>query len=113
MPETYDDFTLLKESIAGKQEAWEILVKRSSKLVYYSVNKTLKSYNHDLQEEDVADIHNSIFLSLLENNYKKLRQFKGKHGCSLSSWIRLISNRHTIDFLRSQKPHFLINKVRK
>ena len=110
MSENYDDFTLLAESIAGKREAWESLVKRYSKLIYFSINKTLKSYSHYLQEGDVADIHNSIFLSLLENNCKKLRQFKGKHGCSLSSWIRLISIRQTIDFLRSQKQHVSIDR---
>ena len=35
------------------------------------------------------------------NNYKKLRQFQG--ACSLPSWIRLISTRITIDYLRKQR----------
>ncbi|MCK5506366.1 MAG: RNA polymerase sigma factor, partial [Thermodesulfovibrionia bacterium] len=45
-------------------------------------------------------------------NYKKLRQFEGKHGCTLSSWVRLISIRQTIDFLRSRKHHVSMNEDR-
>ncbi len=74
-----------------------------SKLIYYSINKTFKLHNCNISQEDVEDVFNSIFASFMDNNYRKLRQFEGKHGCTLSSWIRLISIRHTIDFLRTQK----------
>ena len=49
-------------------------------------------------------------LVVRENDYKKLRQFEGRRGCSLSSWIRLISIRRTIDFLRSQKQHISMDE---
>lgn len=98
-----DDFRLLEECIRGKKEAWDTFVTRFSRLVYYSINKTLKLHTHNPPQEDVDDVFNGIFLSFIENDYKKLRQFEGKQGCTLSSWIRLISIRHTIDFLRGQK----------
>ena len=103
MSEPHSDSALVADCLSGKREAWDAFVERFSKLVYYSINKTLRSHNCYLQEEDVADVYNSLFLAFLENDCKKLRQFEGKHGCSLSSWIRLITVRHTIDFLRGQK----------
>jgi RNA polymerase sigma-70 factor (ECF subfamily) len=104
-----DDFSLLKECISGKKEAWDSFVTLYSKLIYYSINKTLKLHNHNLPQEDVDDLYNSVFVSLLDKNYRKLKQFEGRQGCTLSSWIRLITIRHTIDFLRSQKQHISID----
>jgi len=109
MSESYDDFRVLAECIAGKREAWDVFVKRYSRLIYYSITKTLKSQANYLQKEDVEDIFNSIFASLIEDNYKKLRQFEARHGCTLSSWIRLISIRYTLSFLRSQRRHLSID----
>lgn len=108
--EHQDDFRLLTDCIDGKQEAWDEFVRCYSKLVYYSITKALRSHNCNLQHEDVEDIYNGLFLSLIENDYKKLRQFEGKRGCTLSSWIRLITIRHTIDFLRSQRKHISLDQ---
>ena len=109
MVEAKSDSALVSDCLNGKREAWDTFVERFSKLVYYSINKTLRSHSCYLQEEDVADVYNSLFLAFLENDCKKLRQFEGKHGCSLSSWIRLITVRHTIDFLRGQRSHLSVD----
>lgn len=101
-----DDIDLITRCINGNQGAWDIFVRRYSRLVYYSIIKTLKSYKNSFQQEDIEDIFNNIFLSLIEHNYKRLRRFDPRHGCTLSSWIRLISIRQTIDFLRAQRHHF-------
>jgi len=104
-----DDFSLLTKCINGEQAAWDIFVKRYSKLVYHSVHQTLNLNSYAHKTDDIEDIHNGIFLSFIENDFKKLRQFEGRKGCSLSSWIRLLSVRTTIDFLRSQKIHLSID----
>ncbi len=104
-----EDSDLLRECLGGSRDAWHRFVERFSKLIYHSINKTLQSYACNLQQEDIEDIFNGIFLSIIENNYKKLRQFEGKKGCTLSSWIRLITIRHTIDFLRGQKEYVSID----
>lgn len=109
MPELYDDFCLLNDCIEGKREAWNLFVKRFSNLVYYSITKTLKNHACNLQQENIEDIYNTIFLSFIEKDYRKLRQFEGKEGCSPQSWIRLISIRQTIDFLRNQNKHSLLD----
>jgi RNA polymerase sigma factor (sigma-70 family) len=105
-----DDFRLITDCINGNPESWENFVKRYSRLVYHSILHTFKNYSFRHEIEDIEDIHNSIFLSLIENDFRKLRQFEAREGCSLSSWIRLISVRSTIDFLRNQNRHITFEK---
>lgn len=104
MSDDWNERKLLSECISGSREAWDIFVRRYSKLVYHAISKTLNLYNAHCPQEDIEDLYNSLFLALIENNNKKLKQFEGKNDCTLSSWIRLITVRRTIDFLRGQKP---------
>ena len=106
-----DDFSLVNDCVNGKREAWDFFVQRFSKLIYHAINKALKSYACNLPQEDIEDIYNGVFLSFIENDFKKIRQFKGKMGCSLSSWVRLITIRHTIDFLRVQRQHSSLDDI--
>jgi RNA polymerase sigma-70 factor (ECF subfamily) len=109
MPEHSDDLKLLNDCISAKKEAWDTFVNRFSKLIYYSINKTLRLHNQNLQQEDVEDVYSSVFVSFMDKDCKKLRQFEGRQGCTLSSWVRLITIRHTIDYLRSLKEHISLN----
>lgn len=104
MSDDWNERKLLSECISGSREAWDIFVRRYSKLVYHAISKTLNLYNAHCPREDIEDLYNSLFLALIENNNKKLKQFEGRNDCTLSSWIRLITVRRTIDFLRGQKP---------
>ena len=97
------DSLLLRECLSGNRASWETFVKQFSRLVYHSVIKTLSLYGQSPSQEDVEDIYNGIFLSFIENNYGRLRKFEARRGCSLSSWIRLLSVRQTIDFLRKRR----------
>ncbi len=107
MPCSREDIQLIQDLTDGKKESWDLFVERFSKLVYFSINKVIRSYTCSLQEEDIEDIYNGIFLSFIEKDYRKLRQFEGRS--SLASWIRLISIRSTIDFLRVQKTEISID----
>lgn len=109
MSKPSDDIQLLSACIRGEKEGWDAFVKRYSKLIFYSIHKTLTLHNCILPQDDIDDLFSSVFVSLLDNNYRKLRQYEGRHGCTLTSWIRLIAVRHTIDFLRSQRSHVSIN----
>ena len=70
--------------------------------IIHTVRKTL-TLHHALPQDDlVEDLHQDFFLRLCENDFRKLRQFKGDRGCSLASWLKVIASRLTIDFLRRQ-----------
>ncbi|MEW6599801.1 MAG: sigma-70 family RNA polymerase sigma factor [Nitrospirota bacterium] len=105
MSTSSDDSRLIKDCIDGNEEAWNNFIDRFSKLVYYSISRAVNPYNTNIDAEDIEDIYGQVFLSFIENNYKKLRQFEEGKGCTLSCWVRLISARHTIDYLRKKKRH--------
>ena len=93
---------LLEACLTGNKEAWDAFVERHTDLIYKAILRALKKYSFDRNDQAVADLFNSVFVSLLENDRRKLRQFRWK--CSLSSWVYLIATRVTVDFLRRQTP---------
>ena len=92
----------LKKCIAGDKRACERLVKEFSDLVYLSVRHTLGVKNVNFNQDDLEDLHNTVFLKLFENQGKKLGQFKGKNGCGLGTWIRIIAVRIVLNHIRKK-----------
>ena len=97
-----DDTKIIIGCYQGKPGAQEAFVSRFSNLIYSTIKQTLAVKQVTYQRQDLEDLHNTIFLKLLERRCRKLRQYKGKNGCSLPSWIRMISVRIVIDHLRSR-----------
>ena len=62
------------------------------------------------QQADVEDLHNTIFVKLFEHHCKKLKQFEGKNGCSLFSWIRLITIRTVLGHIRKIRKDAVADK---
>lgn len=96
---------LLNACCTGDKNAWDAFVEKYTNLIYHTVHKTLKTYYSDFLYQDVEDIHNSIFLSLMENDYKKLRQYKGINGCTVSSYLMVITANFTLNFIKRYKSH--------
>ncbi len=44
-----------------------------------------------------------MFLALLEDDGRRLRQFEGRNGCSFVGWLRVVAVRLTIDVLRREQ----------
>ena len=97
-----EDRGLLAKCFAGDREAGEALVRRFSNLVYQAVQHTFIVKHVRYTKEDLHDLHNIVFLRLFEEGGKKLRQYQGKNGCSLATWIRLIAVRTVLDHLRKK-----------
>jgi len=77
-------------------------VERFSGLVYFSICHLLRTRGTTLPADLIGEVHNAIFLSLLEDDCRRLRRFSGR--CKLSHWIKVVSVNRTIDFLRKQRP---------
>lgn len=95
---------LLARCIRGDKEGWNLFVLRFSRLIRHSLHQTLRQKNPPVQPEALDDLHQEVFYSLMADDYRKLRQFRGKNGCSLASWIRMIAVRKAIDHLRKKRP---------
>jgi RNA polymerase sigma factor (sigma-70 family) len=95
-----EDRRLLSRCFSGNRKAAETLVRRFSDLVYGAVQYTLMNKQVSFNKYDLEDLHNTIFLRLFENECKRLRQYQGKNGCSLRSWIRMVAVRTVLEHLR-------------
>ncbi len=93
------DQEIISGCTSGDRQIQEAFVYRFTNLVFESILGTLKVKNVYLSRQDLEDLHNTIFVKLFEKNCKRLTQYKGKNGCSLSSWIRIISVRTVLDHL--------------
>jgi len=93
---------LLNACFQGDKTAWDAFVEKYTDLIYHTIHKTLRMYFPDFLYQDLEDVHNSIFLSLIENDYKKLRQYKGINGCTVSSWLMVIAMNTTLNFIKKE-----------
>ena len=91
---------LLIECIQGRKQAWDAFVEKYKNLIYHTIYKTLKGFH-----TDTDDICNSVFLSLMENDYKKLKQYKGKNGCKVPSWLSKVTTNFTLNYIKKQKKY--------
>ncbi len=103
------DAELLAACIDGNRRAWNTFVQRFTRYVYYLVQLTGRRYSASMTEEQVADLHNDVFVSLMEDDCRRLRAFEGKNGCSVRSWIRIITIRKAVDHLRRRRHHISLD----
>ncbi len=100
-----EELTLLNECLSGKKEAWDIFVERYSNLIYKTILRTLRTYSVFLEQPEVKDIFHGIFLSLMEDDCKKIRQYEGIGQCTFASWLQVITRNSTINFIKAQRQH--------
>ena len=94
--------TLIAGCLGGEKAPWDSFVLQYSNLVYHTIKKTLVCHHTDPQADIVEELYQEFFVSLLRNDYKKLRQFSGARDCSLATWLRIVTARLTIDFVRKR-----------
>lgn len=95
--------TLLTGCLNGEKAAWDAFVLQYSKLVYNSIRKTLSLYHAEFDEAVIDDLHQDFFVAMMRNDFHKLRQFRGDHGCTLASWVKVVATCLTVDLLRKRK----------
>ncbi len=103
MKDPQQEKDLIEKCLQGSSESWQLFIKQYSSLVYYVIQKVTRSKDVFASSEDLDDLHNDIFLSIMDRDGHKLRLYEGKNGCSVSTWIRVIAARAAIDYLRKKK----------
>lgn len=100
MQNTVSDNVLINDCLAGDQAAREQFVRRFSRLVFSAIHGAVKAKGAVLSEQDIEDLHNTVFVSFFDRRCRKLRQFEGRNGCTLASWVRMVAVRTVLDHLR-------------
>jgi RNA polymerase sigma factor (sigma-70 family) len=101
-PAFEEDRQLISKCLSGDRGAWETLVRRFSTLVYQTVRSTYVAKQIPLSRQDLEDLHNTVFLGLFEQGCAKLKLYQGKNGCTLASWIRIVTVRRVLNHLRKK-----------
>jgi RNA polymerase sigma factor (sigma-70 family) len=99
-----DDVGFAQRCIKADKEAWNEFIDKYSRLIYNYIHSVSRTKGSPLTPENIEDLFQEIFLSLIRDNFKKLKSFKGRNGCSLASWLRQVAINATIDYLRKVKP---------
>lgn len=101
--EAPSDYELLQRCIAGERRAWHAFVERFTRYVYFLIRLTAKKHATEFGPEETADLHNELFLALMEDDCRRLRAYRGDNGCSVRSWVRIITIRRCLDALRKRR----------
>ena len=99
---------LLTALLSGRNEAerqrrWNDFVGRYERLITSCVLKVLRRYGAVFSGEDLDDLVGDVWLTLLRDDMRKLRQYDESRGFRIASFIGLVATNTTIDHLRSRQ----------
>lgn len=106
------DQRLLSGCFSGDPAMIETFVRQYSELIYSTIQRVFQTKHIQYINEDLEDLHNTVFLQLFDNRCKKLKQYKGLNGCSLATWINVVTVRIVLNQLR-KKGHDALNWQKK
>ncbi len=105
-----DDLEFVQRCVKGDKLAWDEFVDKYSRLIYNYIHNVLNVKGYPFSQNHISDIFQEIFCSLIKDDFRKLRSFKARNGCSLASWLRQVTINFTIDYIRKIKPAVSIDE---
>jgi RNA polymerase sigma-70 factor (ECF subfamily) len=85
------DRRLLDRCLAHEPGAWRDFVDRYMGLIYHVIQHASYARTANLKPEDVEDIAAEIFLAIVDDDYKVLRNFR--RGSALPTYLTVIARR--------------------
>jgi len=99
-----DDLRFIKSCVSLDQKTWHEFLKKYSRLIYtYIYRVTVNLYGLPHNHHLIDDIFQGVLQSLIDDNCRRLRSFKGYNGCSFASWLRLVTINYTLTIMRKQR----------
>ena len=97
-----DEQEFIQRCLRQDKAAWDEFVDRYSRLIYNYIYSVFKIKGESIPSDVVNELFQEIFLSLIKDDFQKLRQFKGKNNASLASWLRIITINFCLDYLKKE-----------
>jgi len=85
------DRSLIQRCLAREPGAWKDFVDRYAGLFYRVVQHTASARSVPITTDDADDLCSEVFVTLLNNDFAALRNFRGKS--SLATYLSVISRR--------------------
>lgn len=97
-----EERALLKACWRSEAEAWDRFLEQYSRLIYFSIHRTVALKHYRTTPEEVEDLFHDLLVHLIKDDCKKLRLYRGDSGCTVATWLRTITVRFVIDYLRQR-----------
>ena len=103
-----EETVLLTALLATKKKVqhdrlWAEFVQRYERLIVSCVVKALRRYGATFSRDDLDDLVGDVWLVLLREDMKKLRQYDATRGFRIASFLGLVATNATIDHLRARQ----------
>lgn len=103
-----EEMALLQALLQATKKAehdrlWAALVQRYERLIVSCVVKALRRYGATFSRDDLDDLVGDVWLVLLRDDMKKLRQYDAGRGFRIASFLGLVATNATIDHLRARQ----------
>ncbi len=91
-----EDSDLIKRCAKKDKKAWDLFIKRYSRLICWAIRKRLaiSSFHHN--EADVEDIFQEVLLAILKGD----RLLRLKDAKYLAGWLAMTASNKTVDHMR-------------
>ena len=93
----------IKQLVSGDKAYWEDFVRSFSPVIYSAVLKAFHCYMKDVNDWDVKEAVQNIFIRLIKDDYHLLKSYNLSKA-SLGTWLTVVARSTTIDFLRCRRP---------
>jgi RNA polymerase sigma factor (sigma-70 family) len=94
---------LVEGNESSRQKLWAEFVRRYERLITSCVLKVLRRYGAVFSSEDLDDLVSDVWVTLLRDDMRKLRQYDETRGFRIASFVGLVATNTTIDHLRSRQ----------
>jgi len=96
-----DDRELIQRCINKDNSAWNKFIGKYSRLIYNYIHSVFRFKGIPSNDPgNISDLFQDLCHSLIKDNFKKLKSFKGRNGCSFASWLRQVVINYTLDYIR-------------
>jgi RNA polymerase sigma-70 factor (ECF subfamily) len=82
---------------------WGEFVHRYERLIASCVVKALRRYGASFSRDDLDDLVGDVWVTLLRDDMRKLRQYDAQRGFRIASFLGLVATNATIDHLRARQ----------
>ncbi len=101
MPLSDYDSRLLDRCLGHEPGAWREFVDRYMGLIYHVVNQVAHARSVSIKAEEVEDIAAQVFLVIVDDDYRVLRQYR--RSSALSTYLAVIARRICVKELVNRK----------
>jgi len=105
-----EEKALLEKVLSEDKQSYDGFIRKYTKLIYNSIYRTLELKGYKIAPDLAEDLHQEVFLSLIDGNFRKLRTFKWERNCSLATWLGVVTRNFVLNFIRTDSKYKSLTK---